>query len=161
MVTINVNSRTVSGSVGDRQARWDKRYLLLAKHVSGWSKDPSTKIGAVIVSPHNTIVSVGYNGLAAGVADYTDRLEDREYKYANIIHGEMNAILHAPAGVHKCTLYTWPFMCCSRCAAMIVQAGISRHVAPISYNTRWKESFEMATNTLTEAGVELYLETDI
>lgn len=34
--------------------KWDQRFLELAKVVSTWSKDPSTKTGAVIVRPDKT-----------------------------------------------------------------------------------------------------------
>lgn len=29
--------------------KWNRRFVELAKNVSTWSKDPSTKVGAVIV----------------------------------------------------------------------------------------------------------------
>ena len=47
--------------------KWETRFLEMARLVSGWSKDPSTKVGAVIVRPDKTIASVGYNGIAIGV----------------------------------------------------------------------------------------------
>ena len=49
--------------------KWDKRFLELAKLVGSWSKDPSTKVGAVIVDCNNRIISVGYNGFPKGVKD--------------------------------------------------------------------------------------------
>jgi deoxycytidylate deaminase len=41
------------------QLKWDRRYLDLAKFISGWSKDPSTKTGCVIVK-NNRVVSTGW-----------------------------------------------------------------------------------------------------
>ena len=46
----------------DRQVKWDKRFLELSRHVSNWSKDPSTKVGAIITDGIK-IVSMGFNGL--------------------------------------------------------------------------------------------------
>ena len=47
---------------------WDKRFLDLAEYISSWSKDTSSKVGAVIV--HNKrIVSTGYNGFPEGYDD--------------------------------------------------------------------------------------------
>ena len=53
---------------------WDYRFLELAQLVSKWSKDPSTKVGAVIVDKNRRILSVGYNGLPKGVKDFDYRL---------------------------------------------------------------------------------------
>ena len=56
---------------------WDSRFLRIAQEVSTWSKDPSTKVGAVIVDNRNRVVSMGYNGFPQRVAD-DERLDDRE-----------------------------------------------------------------------------------
>ena len=48
--------------------KWDHRFLALAEHISHWSKDPSTKVGAVITHRSKRVVSMGFNGLPAGVA---------------------------------------------------------------------------------------------
>ncbi len=75
--------------------KWDKRFLELAKHVSLWSKDPSTKTGSVIVDQKRRVVSGGYNGLPIGVEDLDERLNNREIKYKMIVHCERNALLFA------------------------------------------------------------------
>ncbi len=137
--------------------KWDKRFLELAKHIASWSKDPSTQTGAVIVDHKRRIVSVGYNGLAQGVEDLAERLDNREIKYKMFLHCERNAILFAARPLDNCTIYTWPFMSCAACAAMVIQAGITREVAPYSKNPRWVEEFELATQQFKEAGVELCL----
>lgn len=138
---------------------WDLRFLNLASFVAQWSKDPSTKVGAVIVDQLRRVVSVGYNGFPRGVED-DDRLTIREVKYEMIVHGEVNAVLSAGRPVAGCTLYTVPFPPCSRCASMMVQAGIKRVVAPAPTKeqiARWGTSFEIAENVFEEGGVELVL----
>lgn len=135
--------------------KWDKRFLSLAQNVSTWSKDPSTKVGAVIVDDKRRIVSVGYNGFAAKVDDIEERYNDRSIKYEMIIHGEINAILFANRDLSGCTLYTYPFMPCSRCAAIVIQSGINRVVAPYSDDARWKTSFELSQKMFQEANVLL------
>ncbi len=135
--------------------KWDRRFLELAKHIASWSKDPSTQTGAVIVDHKRRIVSVGYNGLAQGVEDLPERIDNREIKYKMFLHCERNAILFAARSLDNCTIYTWPFMSCAACAAMVIQAGITRAVAPYSENPRWQEEFELATQQFKEAGVEL------
>jgi dCMP deaminase len=141
--------------------KWDQRFLELAKHVSSWSKDPSTKTGAVIVDSNNRVISLGFNGMARGVKDLPERLNNRDIKYKMFLHCERNAILFARGPLDGCTLYTWPFMSCGACAAMVIQAGMIRVVAPKSDNPRWKDEFELAKIQFEEAGVELNLFDDI
>ncbi len=137
--------------------KWDRRFLALAEHISQWSKDPSTKVGAVIVDEDNRVVSLGYNGLPRGVEDSPERLENREIKYKAIIHGERNALLFARRSVKGCRLYAWPFMPCSVCAGMIINAGIIKVTAPLSDNSRWVEDFKLSQELFSEAEVELRL----
>ena len=141
----------------EKQAKWDKRFVELARLVASWSKDPSTQTGAVIVDPKRRVISVGYNGLSQGVKDLPERLNNREIKYKIIVHCERNAIIFANRCLDGCTLYTWPFMSCSTCAAMVIQAGITRCVAPFSDNPRWKEEFELSKEIFSEAGVNVDL----
>ena len=150
-------NNTVEASIDLRD--WDTRFLDLAEHVSKWSKDPSTKVGAVIVDSQRRIVSTGYNGFPVGVMDSYDRLTNRDNKYEMIIHAEANAILFAHQRMNGMTLYTTPFQPCSRCASLIIQSGISR---VISYEieeskNRWTDSFKLAKELFDEAGVELLL----
>jgi dCMP deaminase len=139
------------------KAHWDQRYLDLAKFVAQWSKDPSTKTGAVIVDPEGTVLALGYNGFPRGMADLPERYADREFKYAHIVHCERNAMLFAQRSLKGCTLYTWPFMSCAPCAAMVIQAGIARCVAPGSDNPRWQADFARVRVMFSEVGVQLDL----
>lgn len=134
--------------------KWDIRFIELAKLVGSWSKDPSTKVGAVIVDDDNRIVSVGYNGFPQGIID-DDRLIDRETKYKIIVHGEINAILFANKSVSGCTLYTIPFEPCPRCAGLIIQSGIKRVVAPKNTNDRWEDEFKITRQLFKEAKIKL------
>jgi dCMP deaminase len=135
--------------------RWALRYLDMAKLIASWSKDPSTKVGAVIVNPHNEIISLGYNGLPKGVKDSVSRLHDRETKLSMTVHAEQNALLFAHESVRDCTLYVYPFMPCSNCAGLIIQSGI-KEVVTYSYETvNWVKSFEVSKAMFNEAGVKL------
>jgi dCMP deaminase len=134
--------------------KWDQRYLDLAKFISSWSKDPSTKCGAVITNQHNQIVSIGYNGFPMHIEDTEERLNDRETKLAMTIHAERNALIFAKQDLHGCTLYTWPLQCCSECAAMMIQAGIVKHVSPTNVPARWQHSFDLANQMFAEAYIE-------
>lgn len=144
-----------------RQLKWDLHWLNLAKFTAQSSKDPSTKTGAVIVSPKNTVVSTGYNGFAVGVEDSVERYNNRPLKYLMVCHCEMNAILFAKKDLENHTLYTYPFCSCSNCAKYVIQSGIKRCVAPVlpsgGLTDRWKEDTELAQLMFKEASVELIL----
>lgn len=134
---------------------WDNWLLGLSEYISTASKDPSTKVGAVIVDADRRVVSVGYNGLPRGVEDSNERLNNRDIKYKMIIHAERNAILFAQKSLKDCTLYVYPMMPCASCASMVIQSGIKRVVAPISDNPRWQQDIELSMQLFNEANVEV------
>lgn len=153
-----------SGVYGERerqrQAKWDRRHLALAAQVATWSKDPSTKVGALITTADNRPISWGYNGFPIGVDDAPERYADRELKYQLIVHGEVNALANARRDVSGCTLYTWPFAPCVRCAGVVIQHGIRRVVAPRTppeLKERWAKELALAELLFKEAGVALVL----
>lgn len=134
--------------------KWDHRFLNMARHIAGWSKDPSTKVGAVIVRPDRTVASMGFNGLPRGVEDTAHRLGNRDTKLALTVHAEINALAFAQEPLRLCTLYVWPLPPCVRCAASIIQHGITRVV---SYepkpDSKWWDSVMDAKELLEEAGI--------
>ena len=137
---------------------WDAYYLAIAKVAARKSKDPSTKVGAVIARPDRTIVATGYNGFPRGVADTPERLNDRNTKYSLVVHAEMNAILSARESLQGYTLYTVPFMPCDRCFVHVIQAGIKRVVFPPATPEqldRWGKAFETVRALAQEANIEL------
>jgi dCMP deaminase len=148
-------------------SKWDGRFLALAEHISQWSKDPSTQTGAVIVRPDRTIAALGYNGFPRGMDDDPELYADREVKYERVVHCEMNAVLSAGGPVRGCTLYTYPFLSCPRCAVHMIQAGIKRVVAPdlelcvhlpggLDRWNRWKDQLGRTKAMFKEAGVEVW-----
>lgn len=134
--------------------RWDKRFISLAGLVAGWSKDPSTKCGTVIVRADKTIASVGFNGMPMGVPDDWAVLGNREDKLDRIVHSEMNALLFLRETVKHTgsTLYVWPMPPCVRCMAHIVQAGIRDVVSPKCTIERWKDSTNKAVSMIRSVG---------
>lgn len=137
--------------------KWDQRLLFLARFIAQWSRDPSTKTGAVIADGKR-VVSVGYNGFAAGVGDNPERYANRELKYKIVVHAERNAVLLSRQPIRGCTLYTWPFASCAPCAAMMIQVGIVRCVAPPlpdHLKERWGEDMKLTEMQYQEAGVQL------
>ena len=138
--------------------KWDQRFLQLAGHVSEWSKDPSTRCGAVIVRPDKTIASLGFNGFPRHIAD-DHKLHERPLKYQRIIHAEMNALLFLREQVIGYTMYVWPMTPCNRCAAHIIQAGITRIVTlPLKKELdHWLDPVQISTDMFYEAGINITL----
>lgn len=137
--------------------KWPRRMLELARHVSTWSKDPSTKCGAVIYEETtNNVVALGYNGFPRNVVDDEVLLNSREEKYRRIIHAEVNAILRLPT-ISPATLVmaVYPLPPCEQCALMIIQGGIKGLVTQgISVvPERWHDSCVRSKRLLESAGV--------
>ena len=137
---------------------WDSRFLDLARHVSGWSKDPSTKVGAVIVNEQKQVLSLGYNGFPRGVDDWASRYEDREMKLLYVAHAERNALDNAFADVRGATMYT--SLCpCNECAKSIIQRGIKKVVAHSFPSDTQRQRFnaDVTLAMFAESGVQLLL----
>lgn len=133
--------------------------MRIAKEIAAFSKDPSTKVGAVILDEHNNILATGWNGFPRGVADTEERLNCRETKYPLIVHAEANAIAaSARTGrrLEGATLVVSSLYPCADCAGLIAQSGITRVIAPrIRNDSRWAGSNSYAQVIFDEAGVEV------
>jgi dCMP deaminase len=138
--------------------KWDRRFLQLAEHISTWSLDPSTQVGSVAVKERR-VLATGYNGLPRGVADLPGRLFNREEKYQRIVHAEANIVAQAARfgiDLSGATIYVWPFLPCSNCTSLMIQAGIKRIVVPeIGIPERWQKNFDLSIEMLNEARVDL------
>jgi len=140
-------------------AHWDQRFLVIASNIAGWSKDPSTKVGAVAVRDRR-ILAQGFNGLPVGITDSNARLQDRETRLSMTVHAEMNCVAFAAkSGVCLAgsTMYIWPLMTCSNCAAVLIQADINKIVVPDFVEPiRWQDSFNTAREMFIEAGIAVH-----
>lgn len=142
---------------------WDGYYLQGAKWAATKSKDPSTKVGAILVSRHNRVIATGFNGLAPGVEDAEERLQNREVKYALTIHAEENALLSVGRDeAQGSTLYVWGAPVCERCMSRIIAMGVSRVVydydmllVNVGTHDKWVQSWKVAKELASEAGVDV------
>lgn len=138
-------------------ADWDTRFMDLARHIGGWSKDRSRKVGCVIVGPMNEIRAVGYNGFVRGADDEHEGRHDRPAKYDWTEHAERNAIYYAAMvgiALRGCRMYL-PWFPCMECARAIVQCGLGELIAqePDVGDPQWGEDFKLSKGLLSEAGV--------
>lgn len=145
--------------------KWNKRFMELAFLVASWSKDPSTKTGAVIVGPDKEIRSTGYNGPVRGVNDDVKERLERPTKYDFFEHAERNALYNAcltGVSVKGCTMFATHTPCVD-CARAIIQSGIqtviTNHLVideKTPQNT-WRDKISVSAQMFKEAGVE-YIE---
>jgi|TARA_A200000159_G_scaffold96291_1_gene89336 dCMP deaminase len=144
---------------------WGDRYINLAKEISTWSKDPSTKVGAVVIGNNGEVLSQGYNGFPRSIKDTPQRLKDREKKYNLVVHAEMNAIYNASlngVSLKGSTLYVYGLPICNECAKGVIQVGIDKVIAtrPADYNKEWDESIKDAKALFKEAEVEYIIDVE-
>lgn len=129
----------------------------LAKVAASWSKDPSTKIGAVAIGEKGQVLCTGYNGFPRGIEDSLTRYYDRELKYKLVVHAEQNAIYNATyngVSLNGSTMYVHGLPCCSDCAKGIIQVGVKRVIMSTpSTPDRWKDSWKLTETMFREAGV--------
>ena len=105
---------------------WDEYFMGVAMLAACRSKDPSTQVGACIVSQDNIIVSTGYNGMPKGCDDdeFPWNRDGEVNKYPFVVHAELNAILNANGrDLRGCKIYVALFPC-NECAKAIIQSGI-------------------------------------
>lgn len=113
---------------------WDEYFMAIAKLSAMRSKDPSTQVGACIVSDNNRILSIGYNGAPNGYHDdnfpWAREGSSLETKYMYVVHAERNAILNyrgSRKDLEGATIYVDLFPC-NECAKEIIQSGIKEVV---------------------------------
>jgi len=121
-----------------KESRIDRHYLRSATLLAlDRSKDPSTKVGAIIVAPDGRKISGGYNGFVRGAPESDEVWLDRPSKYKRVLHAEKNAILNCPFPTEGATLYC-TLHPCIECLKDIIQAGIARIVYYGKPCERWE-----------------------
>ena len=109
---------------------WDEYFMGIAMLAARRSKDPSTQVGACIVSQDNIIISTGYNGMPKGCSDdeFPWGREGAETKYPYVVHAELNAILNANGRNLKGSRLYVALFPCNECAKAIIQSGVKEVV---------------------------------
>lgn len=139
---------------------WDETFMEIAYVASKRSKDPSTQVGACVVTEDNRVLSIGYNGAPRGFHDdsfpWGKVGEDIDTKYAYVVHAEHNAILNYRGSFRDmtdATVYVTHFPC-NECAKSIIQSGVSTVIYENDdAHNSWKS--EASRKMLSHAGVTL------
>lgn len=139
------------------RASWNDYFLELARTAATRSKDPSTQVGCVVVRKDKTVAGMGYNGFPPGVRDSPERYEDREIKYAMVVHAEANAIINSREDLAGATIYC-TLLPCSDCGGMIIRSGIKQIYCPKPSDEEWERwggKMEIALTMFKESGVHV------
>lgn len=140
--------------------KWSGRLLKLCNDISEWSKDQSTRVGAMITTQDGSPVSWGFNGMPMGIDDTIESRHERPEKYRWMAHAERNAMDLAPRGdLSGCVMFV-NFSPCPTCSQSIIQRKIATVVVDERFTAdkmpdRWKEDMLMAVEMLKEAGVNV------
>ncbi len=137
---------------------WDEYFMGIAVFTSLRSKDPSSKVGAVIVNAKNRIVGTGYNGFVAGIDEKQFSWEREgewlQTKYPYVVHAEANAILNSTtSNLASCRIYATLFPC-NECAKQIAQKEISE-VIYLSDKHRDKDFHLASVKIFNAAGIKI------
>lgn len=138
----------------------EKYYKLAQNFADLFSKDPSTKVGCIILAPESLqILSMGYNGMPRGINEGIKERWDRPQKLMWCEHAERNAIANASRhgtplenGIAVITMFP-----CAECTRMLIQSGIKTIVTkePDLKNSKWSVSFTFSIEMLKEADIKI------
>lgn len=145
--------------MNEHEYKWFKRWHALAGHVSDWSKDPTTKVGAVIVGRDHRQIAMGYNGFPPLIRDIPERYADRPTKYKFTQHAERNALDNAQFSCEGGTLVTTMFPCIE-CAKSVISKGIVCVVTPavpepLPGEWSWRNDCPLSIQMFEESGVRI------
>jgi dCMP deaminase len=137
---------------------WDEYFMGIALFTSLRSKDPSSKVGAVIVNHKNRIVGTGYNGFIAGVDESAFNWEREgdwlNTKYPYVVHAEANAILNSTtSNMEGCRIYSTLFPC-NECAKKIAQKEI-KEVVYLSEKHQGQDFHQAAEKIFRVSGIKV------
>lgn len=140
--------------MNNKQIKYDKAYLRIAKEWAKLSYCKRKQVGAIIVKDR-MIISDGYNGTPSGFENCCEDEQGVTKWY--VLHAEANAILKVTSSTQSCTGATLYITLspCKECSKLIHQAGIKRVV----YIEDYKDT--SGVDFLKKAGVQVELMSNI
>lgn len=138
----------------DKRPSLSQWLIDMAFSASMRSRDPSTKVGAVIIRQDKSVAAIGYNGFPRGMEDRPEWYEDRSEKYDRVIHAEMNALLsmkeHA-AG----TIVAITHPPCKDCAKHLAAAGVAKVIWQHCPGIEARFDTRRSEEILRDSGIEI------
>ena len=146
-----------------------KHIDLAAKHLSvarmiaeTYSKDPSTKVGAMVLGSDGEPLVHAWNGFVRGADDSPHLYANREVKYRHIVHAEMNAIANAARVGAKLKGAVWYVTeCpCDKCIGPILQTSPSAiycYQPTEDFMSRWGDTVKFTVDLCKNLNVPLFM----
>lgn len=140
------------------QYKAEKYYQMADDIANNFSKDPRTKVGAIILVPEtHQVLTIGYNGMPRKVDENVEKRWSRPQKYMYVEHAERNAIYNAAfAGTSLkgsiCVVTMFP---CADCARALIQSGIKTVITKKMEKPRWEAHWEISREMFAEANVKV------
>ena len=146
-----IDAENIAAEYQSKLARptWNELFMDIAKLTAKRSKDPHTKVGAVIVKD-NHILGLGYNAEPRGFSYDFDWNSKEKYDY--VIHAELNAIANSTYfgnSIAGSTIYL-TLSPCSECMKLLIQYGIGT----IYYKDKYKD-FEKSEKMAKYSNIKL------
>jgi len=130
--------------------------MAMAHTIAMRSRDPTTKVGCVIVSPDHKRICIGYNGFAAGIDNRQDWWETRGHdvlsKDTLVRHAEENCLANCYEDTKGWDMYVTHHPCV-RCANLIVH----KQIGNVFYRNDVKDRYhpKLAADILFRGNVAL------
>lgn len=141
---------------------WTEYFMNMLGPISSRSKDPNTKVGCVIASSDNHVLSTGYNSFPRSINDNVEERLERPEKYFWMEHGDRNAIYAIARRTLIGSKMYLTGMPCMDCARAIVQVGIVEVIIDAERQEAWAKTtpkygpdFERVKQLFSEAGIKL------
>ena len=133
-----------------------EKYMELAEFFANqFSKDPSTKVGAIILDPKSLAVrSRGYNGMPRGVDESRPERQARPLKYAFYEHAERNAIFNTVRPLLEQSIVVTTGALTPGCVRAMLSVGVSKVFCPPIENP--SESLREVLGLFDECGITLH-----
>ena len=128
--TKEVPQAGIEASVSPSKLKWIVRALRRAREWASYSKDPSTQVGAVVTEPNlKDEILAGYNGFSDQSEDRADMYANRQHKYDNVIHAELNLVCSSSRRgipIRGAVAFIYALPPCTECLKHLIQCGVTR-----------------------------------
>ena len=133
-----------------------EKYMELAEFFANqFSKDPSTKVGALLLDPDSLAIrSRGYNGMPRGVDESRPERQERPLKYAFYEHAERNAIYNTVRPLLEGSIVVTTGELTPGCVRALLSVGVSRVFFPAL--TEPSDELQEVLSLFDECGVKMH-----
>lgn len=132
-----------------------KEMFAIAEVVASFSKDPSTKVGAV-GAVNGRVIGTGRNGFPPKIPDIPALYENRDAKHLMVKHAEENLVSICGDQIRGGDAFV-TLVPCNDCAGLLITSGVKRvFTRPPIGDTIWTRKWELSTAMLLCVGIDVF-----